>query len=379
MHISFLTSEYPFKEIKSAGIGNYIKNLCIGLSENNVNVTVFIYGQKEDKKYTDGDIKLILIKQKKYKFCSWLFNRKRIQKIVNKEVEKAKIDVIEAPEWTGITAFMKFKIPLVLRLHGSDTYFCHLEERKQKRKNFWFEKLALSRADYIVSVSKFTSNLTKELFRINKPIKVIYNGVDMAQFNPNNLNESSNSILYFGTIIPKKGVLELAHIFNEVIKKNENAKLLLLGKDVVDSKTKSSTRKLFLDILSAKAIKNVEFISEVPYKEVKEYLAKISVVVLPSFAEAFPMTWLEAMAQGKALVTSDIGWAKELMINGETGFMENPRNHDEYAEKICELLKKPDLRKKVGLNASERIRKKFSMSVIVQENLNFFKSVITKK
>ena len=61
MHISFLTSEYPFKEIKSAGIGNYIKNLCIGLSENNVNVTVFIYGQKEDKKYTDGIWALIEI------------------------------------------------------------------------------------------------------------------------------------------------------------------------------------------------------------------------------------------------------------------------------------------------------------------------------
>ena len=41
---------------------------------------------------------------------------------------------IEAPDWTGITAFMRLKAPLVIRFHGSDTYFCHLEKTASKNK-----------------------------------------------------------------------------------------------------------------------------------------------------------------------------------------------------------------------------------------------------
>ena len=122
-----------------------------------------------------------------------------------------------------------------------------------------------------------------------------------------------NQILYFGTIIRKKGVLELANIFNEVHSQRPETELLLLGKDVVDVFENRSTKELFKKRLTNTALKNVFFENEVPYSEVQSIIANSAVVVLPSFAEALPMTWLEAMAMEKAIVTSDVGWASEVM------------------------------------------------------------------
>ena len=87
------------------------------------------------------------------------------------------INVLEAPDWTGITAFMSFKCPLIIRLHGSDGYFCKLENRPQKTKNRLFEKSALRRADFILSVSQFCADLTFKIFNLKRDIKVIPNGL----------------------------------------------------------------------------------------------------------------------------------------------------------------------------------------------------------
>jgi hypothetical protein len=68
--------------------------------------------------------------------ATWYQYRKFLQQYLNRVIAADKIDLIEAPDWTGITAFMKINAPLVVRFHGSDAYFCHLEHRKQKMKNF---------------------------------------------------------------------------------------------------------------------------------------------------------------------------------------------------------------------------------------------------
>ena len=384
MHIAFLTPEYPHPKIlHSAGIGTSIKNLALELVKNKHTVTVFIYSQNANEIFQVDGITIHKIAYKKYSMFSWYLYRKQLQKYINTVIKVSQIDLLEAPDWTGITAFMKIKCPLLIRLHGTDTYFCHLEERKQKFKNYIFEKIALKSADYIISVSEFTAKETKRLFNIKRVIKVIHNGIDTIQFQnkkkQNTLSNDTNldtTILYFGSIIRKKGVLELAQIFNKVIEKKPLAHLTLLGNDVNDIFENKSTLALFMNKLSANAKNNFTHIAHVPYMQVKEYINKANVIVLPSFAEAFPMTWLEAMAMGKALVTSNIGWANELMITGETGFMENPKAHQLYANKIIELLENKELNATFGNNAKQRIETGFSQQLIGKQNIKYFENII---
>ena len=129
--------------------------------------------------------------------------------------------------------------------------------------------------------------------------------------------------------------------------------------------------------LSPEAKPGVVWLESLPYDQVQEEIAKAQVVVLPSFAEALPMTWIEAMAMEKALVTSDIGWAKEVMIDGETSFTVDPKDHDTYAEKILQLLKDPALAVKMGKAARQRILEKFSTEVVVEQNIKFYEGVVS--
>jgi len=379
MHLAFLTPEYPHpKTNPAAGIGTSIKNMVTALVEKGVKVSIFIYGQATDEIFTEGGIKFHLIKQRNYKFLGWYLHRRFLQNYLNKAIVKDKIDAMEAPEWTGITAFAKLKCPLVIRFHGSDTYFCHLENRPQKKKNFWFEKKALAGADHLLSVSEFTARKTAALFGLKKKIEVIANSVDVAYFCPRNTAVEPNTILYFGSIIRKKGVLELADIFNLIVAKNPGARLLFAGKDVKDHTTGRSTKQLILDKLSPAAKENTEWLGVLPYEKVLAQISTANVVVLPSFAEALPMTWLEAMAMEKALVTSDVGWAKEVMINGLTGFTVDPIDHTAYAEKILFLLNNPEKAIKMGKSAREQVITKFSTRVLVERNIEFYKKILNR-
>ena len=380
MHIGFITSEYPLNQVKGGvgGIGTFTRNTALKLLALDHKVSVFVYDQSETRSFEDEGVVIYLIKRKSLKGFTWWVNRKHIQNYINTQTKKTNIDILEAGEWTGITAFMKFNVPLVLRLHGSDTYFCHLEGRKVKFKNKFFERKALTSCDGIVGVSAFVAEKTKALFNIKKPIHVVHNGVDSVNFIPNHEEVAPNVLLYFGTLVRKKGVLELAHIFNRVVEQYPNAKLRLIGKNNPDVLTGQSTLSMMKEILTDQGRSQLEYIPSLPYDKIQSEINKAGVVVLPSFAEAFPMTWLEAMALEKKVVTSNIGWAKELMINGQTGYCVSPKNHEEYAQKIGVFLDKGSDALTMGQAARKQIQAHFELKNLIKKNLDFYNKIITK-
>ncbi|UJH92536.1 glycosyltransferase family 4 protein [Antarcticibacterium sp. 1MA-6-2] len=137
------------------------------------------------------------------------------------------------------------------------------------------------------------------------------------------------------------------------------------------------TQKLIENKLSPAARSNVVWTGVLPYEKVLDQIAVANVVVLPSFAEALPMTWIEAMAMEKALVTSDIGWAKEVMIDGKTGFTVAPKDHRLYSEKILQLLNDPALALQMGKAARQQVVRKFSTEVVVKKNIDFYEGVVS--
>jgi len=389
MHIAFLTPEYPHPRVRnSAGIGTSIKNLAFGILEENAllpageaglrkhTISIIVYGQREEISFKDEQVHLHLIKNKQYRVGGFYWYRKYINKQVNVLVKKHKIDIIEAPDWTGITAFMKYKIPLVIRLHGTDSYFCNLEQRPQKKKNYYYEKIALSSATAIISVSAFTAQSTKQLFHLDATIAVIHNLIDASLFVPREKTRKEKSILYFGSVIRKKGVLALAKAFTLLHKAYPQAQLVYLGKDVKDYKEQKSTVALIKEIVSESAIESIQFVSEVSYDQVQEFIGEASVVCLPSYAEAFPMTWLEAMAMQKPMVTSNIGWASEIMEDHKTGIMVDPSNTQDLANALQYVLENERVAEQFGKAAREKLVTKFNRETIVQQNISFYKKVL---
>lgn len=378
MHIGFITSHFPFHDAKSVGgIGTSIKNLSDELVALGHNVSVFVYGQEKDDKFVEGGITLVKIKNIKIKGLSWFLTRKKIQNTILKEHIISKIDIVETPDWEGISSFINLHCPIVIRLNGSDTYFCHLDNRPVKWINKFHEKRALTKADGHLSVSQYTADVTNQLFHINKNFTIIPNGININSFNTNGTYNDVKTILYFGGIIRKKGVLEIPNYFNQVIEKIPDAQLVLIGQDMYDKLTgNASTFQMMQQLFSEEAGLNVKFLGSVPYQEIKKYIENATLCIFPSYAEALPVSWIEAMAMGKPVVASNIGWATEVIDDGIDGFLVNPGQHSDFADKIIQFLQDKGLQKELGIAARKKIERKFSMSIVAQQSLLFYKSLI---
>ena len=81
-----------------------------------------------------------------------------------------------------------------MRFHGSDTYFCHIEGRKQKWKNWFFEKQAVRNSNAYIAPTTFAGDTSAELFNLkHENIEVIPYGLVLSDFdNP----ASSNAFLH---------------------------------------------------------------------------------------------------------------------------------------------------------------------------------------
>jgi glycosyltransferase involved in cell wall biosynthesis len=388
MKIAFLTPEYPHpKTGSSGGIGTSIRNLAIGLLAEGCSVRVLVYGQKEEAVFDDNGIIIQQIRNVKFKGLSWFLTRKKLERIINQLYTNKEIDLVEAPDWTGITSFVQpKKCPVVIRLNGSDTYFCHLDHRPVKWKNKFHERRALQKADALLSVSQFTADLTNEVFGLHKEFTIIPNSIDVDLFDSNdnsngNINDNDNGknvILYFGSLIRKKGLLELPFIFNEVVNRNPKVRLILIGKDVSDVITGNpSTWQMMQSQFTAEALRNTRYLGSVPYQEIKEHVKAASLCVFPTFAEALPVSWIEAMALQKPIVASNIGWANEVLADGIEGFLVHPKDHKKYAERILELLANPKLQEDFGIAARKKVVATFSMEIVAQQSVLFYKTLIS--
>lgn len=380
MHIAFLTPEYPHEKVThTAGIGTSIKNLAMALVKKGMAVSVIVYGQEISEIFIENGVAIHLLRDKRYRFAKWFFYRKHIQDYCNKIIKEQQIDILEAPDWTGITAFMNFSIPLVIRFHGSDTYFCHLEGRNQKRKNFWFEKLAIRGAKAFIAPTTFAGDVSRKLFGIkNKTIQTIHYGLELEKFeNPNPEEYEKGLLLYIGTIIRKKGVFELPEIFNMVRQRHPESRLVLIGGDSFDIATQSqSTWRLLGQGFKEEDLKRVSYLGKISYQDVQNYIKKANVCVFPTFAETLGMVTIESMAMQKSVVNSNIGWAKELIVDGESGFLVHPKSHLEFAAKINTILDDNLLRKQLGKKARQRVETLFNIDKIANENIALYKSLI---
>lgn len=376
MKLLYLTPEYPHPRTgHSGGLGTSIRVLAGGLFALGHEVRVLVYNQSQEAVFEDEGIEVMTTRNVKMKGLSWWLTRRKLQSFIDRLHEEGKADLVEAADWTGITAFLRAKCPVVVRLHGSDTYFCHLEGRPVKWFNRFLEAKALRSADARVSVSRYTAEMTNRIFGFDHKYTILHNGVDTSAFQP--ARSQGRTLLYFGSLIRKKGLLELPIIFNEVVKSDPMARLVLAGKDVPDAQSGNpSTWAMMQERFSPEALQRVTWLGALPFSEVAAQIAGASVCVFPSFAEAFPVSWLEAMAMGKAIVASDIGWAPEVFEDGVHGFLADPTDHVRFASRILALFADAELMDTFGRAARQRAEEAFEVSLIARQNAVFYSRLL---
>jgi glycosyltransferase involved in cell wall biosynthesis len=376
MHIAFLTSEYP--PLHHGGIGTSIRNLGRALVTSGHQVTVVGWG--ESAEFEDNGVKVRFLGDSSFPKMGWLINRRAAQKELNRLVREQRVDIVEAQDWCGLSAGIRLDCPLTIRCHGSATYFAHLLHEKVRPSVRWAESLALKQADSVTAVSRFTAESTRQLFGLDQPVGVIPNGVDTSYFHPGIPEEvAANSILYLGTVVRKKGVLDLCQAFSRVAGERANARLYLIGRDVPDQRTGSpSTWELCRNALSPEAAKRVEYIGVQPHEKVLTLIRRAALCVFPSYAEAFPIAWLEAMACAKPIIAYDIGWASEIVETGVNGILIKLGDVEALAQSMISLLENPVERYALGAAARKRVELEFTSQLVASQTLEYYQHVLAR-
>ena len=113
-----------------------------------------------------------------------------------------------------------------------------------------------------------------------------------------------------------------------------------------------------------------------PQQENIESIMNIcNIGILSTFTEGIPNTIIEFMALGKPAIVTGGGGTKELVINGETGFLIPLKSPEILVEKIQYLLDNPDIAEMLGSNGCKRIKKDFSIAKMVNEFVNTYHEV----
>jgi glycosyltransferase involved in cell wall biosynthesis len=102
------------------------------------------------------------------------------------------------------------------------------------------------------------------------------------------------------------------------------------------------------------------FLKWLPHHKLPLLLNKLRLLVLPSVTEGLPNVVLEAMACGTPVLATPVGAIPDIIKEGESGFLLKSNDPKHIAERIIELLNKPDLLEKVSVNAYNYVRENFS-------------------
>jgi glycosyltransferase involved in cell wall biosynthesis len=140
-------------------------------------------------------------------------------------------------------------------------------------------------------------------------------------------------------------------IFNKLVEINPAAELIIVGKDVSDIISllplgENDARTVLLQKLCC-----VSIILGCAVAAIQPHI-NAATVVFPFFAEALPVSWIEAMAL-KKIVASNIGWATDVIDDGINGFWYT-KEHSLYATKINSILENAALQQRLGLAAREK-------------------------
>ncbi len=253
---------------------------------------------------------------------------------------------------------------LILGSHGTDFF---------PGDKFFFSR----GVDGVVTCSQFNGGQIAERYGVRP--KVIYNGIDPGIFRPlppdpairhrfNLFPGQDKNIVYAGRLIGLKGVGILLQAMARVCERFP-CKLLVIGDGEARPGLENLSKRLGIS-------ERVIFTGFVPHQELPRYYSVADVGVFPSVAdETFGVAICEAMACGKAVVSTPVGGIPELVLKGETGLLAEPRNPEDLADKISELLGDEDLRRGMGEKGSQRVREYFTWEKVADRLLQAYDNV----
>lgn len=226
------------------------------------------------------------------------------------------------------------------------------------------DKLVRNKYDLNIACGDMVYSFYKENspYLILDKIVSIPNGIDVDNIQDTNYNiealkkkfnipQNKTVYGYIGRLIESKGVIEVINAINKNKEKFNDSVFLLVGSGDKEEEIKELIRKYNMEDM---------FILAGYHDNVYEIYPVIDIFFLPSKYEGLPMVILEAMAFGKAIVSTDVGSIPELLKNNN-GILVKQGEYDNFVSELSYLKENKEKLKEISFNAKKFIKDKYDV------------------
>ena len=398
MKVLFLTNEYPPNIYGGAGV--HVGFLSRELAKT-MPVEVRCFG---NQRLEEGNLKVIGFELDTTNFSCPKPLRSAfgaVRRCTDFNTMNIDADLVHCHTWYshfgGILTKKNYGLPPVITVHSLEPLRPWKREQLGGGYDFslWVEKTALEMADAIIAVSGATKHDIERLFNVDPVcVHVIHNGIDLNQYRKvdstvalkrYDIDPVNPYLLFVGRITRQKG---FQHLLRAIQFMDRDFKIVLCA---AAPDTPQLAEEMRIAVERAEALRpGIIWIDEmVDQQTVCELYSHAAVFVCPSIYEPFGIINLEAMACETAVVASAVGGIKEVVVDGETGFLVpleqmkkspfealNPEKFArDLAERVNELMRDPQLRERLGKAGRKRVEENFSWAAIAGETKKLYETL----
>lgn len=299
-------------------------------------------------------------------------------------IEEHAIDVVHAHNFhhflpghaLALTDLREQGLPTVLTIHEVwSEFICEdLLERSQ-----W---------DTIVTVSEHVAEGIRQQAPHLDNVQLVYHGIDTELFSPeSNSNKwvdklclhNRRVIIHPARMLPWKGVINSVQAMSLVRKEFPDAVLIITDtEDIVDWIGElRGYREEVLNMIQKLGLHDNVITQSFPYLDLPSVYNHCQIVVYPTIGEEpFGLVPVEAMACEKPAIVTRSGGLVESVVHEKTGYIIEKGDVAALAEKICYLLRNPEIGRLMGTHGRQRVLKHFSRERMARQMVDIYQKAV---
>jgi glycosyltransferase involved in cell wall biosynthesis len=197
-------------------------------------------------------------------------------------------------------------------------------------------------------------------------------GVDTAVFSPTPEPAGIPVVMLASRMLWDKGIKEFVEAARQLKTRKIDARFVLVGD--TDTHNPSAISKEQLTAWQSEGV--IEWWGR--RDNMPTVLEHANIVCLPSYHEGLPKVLLEAASCGRPIVTTDVPGCREVVRNGENGFLVPMRSTVELANAMQDLIENPALRQKMGARGREIVVRELSIEKVIKETLPIYSELLSQ-
>ncbi len=289
-------------------------------------------------------------------------------------------DLIEMPECgaEGLLVNRLIRTKALIKFHSPAQLImgCYDVRRTDRVLCSWAEQIAIRGAHAFTACSRFLADAVRRELGVRQGIRVIPNGIDLQWFDASEqvdarerfeLPRDKLMILFAGRMERRKGIHLCEQIAASILERHDVA-FVFAGQDLFHFMSDT-----LLPALRRRKLRgSVHYLGKLGIVDVRSCLRQSDIVLIPSLWENCPYSCLEAMAAGRAIVSSDAGGLPELIRDGENGLLAQSGDPSSYIDAIERLIEDRSHRERLGAAARRTVEASFTNVDIASRSVDFY-------